>query len=152
MKNRKERKHVFLFNANLLSNNRMHVIDAMSFPSLSLFPYSIFTFFCTIYSRYQMPNIFAIMFAFAFFGTTKMLVTFLIFSVTLSITTTLHSCKIWFWFFLWNINLLIIFHLCSQICNENPECKIKDTLRQVLFYLFCGCTFSQTIHRFYKYI
>ena len=114
MKNRKEQKHVFLFNANLLGNSCMHVIDAMAFPSLSLFPYSIFTFFCTIYSRYQVPNIFAITFASAFFGTTKILVTFLIFSRTLSIATTLHSCKIWFWFFVWNTDLLMIFHLHSQ--------------------------------------
>ena len=116
MKNRKEQKHVFLFDANLLGNNRMHVIDAMA----------IFTFFCTIFSRYYMPNIFAITFASAFFGTTKRfahlmsgLVTSLIFSETLSISTTLHSCEIWFWFFVWNINLLIIFHLHSQICTEN---------------------------------
>ena len=118
-KNRGFQKHVLLFNANLLGDNRMHVIDAKAFPSLSLFPYSIFTFFCNSFSSYQTPNNFAITFASAFFGTTKILVTFLIFSGTLSITTTLHSCKIWFGFFAWNINTLIILHLHSQICTEN---------------------------------
>ena len=132
MKNRKEQKHVFLFNADLLGNSCMHVIDAMAFPSLSLFPYSIFTFFCTIFPRYQMPNIFAITFASAFFGTTKrfgylILVTFLIFSGTITIATTLPSCEIWFWFFVWNTNLLIILNLYSQTCNENgpPSCFIS---------------------------